>query len=307
MAARCAKRPDLKIRFIINPKSGRRERGAAYRPAIEGFIARHALDGDVVSTNAPGHATELARQAVAAEYTHVVCVGGDGTLNEVARALVGTSVVLVIMPNGSGNGLARHLGIPTSLSDVLGLLLSVSAKVTAIDTGLANGHLFCNAMGLGFDAMIAQRFNALTNRGLVGYVATALRAFTRRRAETCTIRCGEQVWSQQVLIVAVANSEQYGNDFRIAPAASVTDGRLDLVCISPLNAGSALSLLVRAYAGGLTRSPKYRRVTGSRFQILRGAPGAIHTDGEVHQTSAEIEVSVWPKSLRLLLPATTAG
>lgn len=307
MAVQGSRRPELKIRFIINPRSGRRQRGAAYRPAIERFIASHARHGDVVITNAAGHATELAREAVAAGYTHVVCVGGDGTVNEVARALVGTPVVLALMPSGSGNGLARHLGVPVSLSGALGLLLSESAKITAIDTGSANGHLFCNAMGLGFDAMIAERFNAMTDRGLVGYVRTALSAFTHRAAETCTIRCGERLWSQQVLIVAVTNSEQYGNNFRIAPAASVTDGQLDLVSIPPLNVGSALSLLARAYAGGLKPCSKYRRVSGSRFHILRGAPGAIHTDGEVHHTSAEIEVTVSPRSLRLLVPATTVG
>lgn len=291
----------MRIRFIINPCSGG-QRGAAFQPVIARWGTAHSLTFDIVLTGGPGHATELAQDAVARGFSHVACVGGDGTVNEVARALVDTPAVLLILPHGSGNGLARHLGLPATVPAGLPLLLPETGRVTAIDTGSANGRFFCNVMGLGFDATIAGHFNAMTSRGLRGYVRTALRAFTDRRPEMYTIRAGGQSWQQSALLVAVANSDQYGNNFRIAPGASVTDGRLDLVTIAPLGARNALALLARILAGRPERSAEYRRVQGSEFTIQRTAPGQLHTDGEVQSATSEISVQVRPRSLRVLVP-----
>src|SRR5476649_1411141 len=166
----------MKTRFIFNPHSGRNRRNSRLVPAIHAFIARYGLEADVVSTQSPGHATKLARQAVAAGCARVVAVGGDGTMNEVAQALIRSPAALALVPCGSGNGLARHLGIPLESRAALALAMNPAARLATIDTGTANGRLFCNVMGLGFDAEVSSRFGRGTRRGLSGYVSAVLGA-----------------------------------------------------------------------------------------------------------------------------------
>lgn len=294
----------MKTRFIFNPCSGKNRRNPWLVPAIQVFIARHRLDGSLVFTARPGHATELARQALAEGCERVVAVGGDGTINEVAQALVGESAALAIVPCGSGNGLALHLGLPIRARRALALLADASARIAAIDTGTVNGHPFFNAMGLGFDAEISRRFNRLTRRGLPAYAHTGLTTFFRHNHERVTVSVGQgKPRTLDVFIVAVANSDQYGNNARIAPGARVDDGQLDLVAIWPPSLLGALPLAVRLFLGTLDRSPLVWRLRGTRFLIERAVPGLIHTDGETHETGATVEVAVLPRSLRIVVPA----
>lgn len=292
----------MKLRFIINPCSGSGKHGPASHTAITHFIAKHSLEAEIVFTRAAGHAIQLAKEARDLQCTHVVCIGGDGTVNEVAQALVRTSIVLVLAPNGSGNGLARHLGLPRSLADTLALLLPGAGRVEEIDTGTVNGRLFCNVMGLGFDADISARFNRMKRRGLVGYLRVGLRAFFERKTELCRIESATNAKIQEALIVAVANSEQYGNDARIAPRASVTDGKLDMVVLSSVSIWRTPQLAAQLFRGKIDTNPAVTRFEGTRFRIHRAAAGIIHTDGEVHHEGADLEVVVQPGSLRVLLP-----
>ena len=299
----------MKTRFIFNPCSGKNRRNPGLVPAIRTFIAKHRLDADLVFTSHPGHATGLARAALADGCERVVAVGGDGTMNEVAQALVGTPAALALVPTGSGNGLALHLGLPTQPRRALALLADTTARIAVIDTGTANGHPFFNAMGLGFDAEISRRFNRLTRRSLTAYARTGLAAFVRsagrQSGQRITITDGNG--TQETLdafLVAVANSDQYGNHARLAPGARVDDGLLDLVAVRPPGLWGALPLVARLFLGTFDRSPQVRRHRGARFIIHRPAPGLIHTDGETHETGATVEVAVLPLSLRLLVPAT---
>jgi YegS/Rv2252/BmrU family lipid kinase len=294
----------MKIRFIFNPCSGKNRRHPWLVPAIREFIATHRLDASVIPTERPGHATELAREALAAGCEWVVAVGGDGTMNEVAQALIGTSAALGLVPCGSGNGLALHLGIPTNPRAALHLLAEPRAQVVAIDTGTANGHPFCNAMGVGFDAEISRRFNRLRRRGFLAYARTGLAAWFRFLPQTVTISNGSgSVERLEALIVAVANSDQYGNYARIAPRARVDDGALDLIAVRPLNLLSTATLIVRLFAGSVDRSTRVRRLCGGRFVIERPTPGLLHTDGETHDAEARVEVVVRPRSLHIIVPA----
>ncbi len=294
----------MKTRFIFNPCSGKNRRHPWLVPAIREFIATHGLDASVIPTERPGHATELAREALAAGCTRVVAVGGDGTMNEVAQALIGTSAALGLVPCGSGNGLALHLGIPTNPRAALRLLAEPSAQDVAIDTGTANGHPFCNAMGVGFDAEISRRFNRLKRRGFLAYARTGLAAWFRFLPQTVTISNGYGSAERlETLIVAVANSDQYGNYARIAPRARVDDGALDLIAVRPLNLLSTATLVVRLFTGSVDRSTRVRRLSGRRFVIERPTPGLLHTDGETHETGARVEVMVRPRSLHIIVPA----
>jgi len=293
----------MKTRFIFNPHSGRARRNSRLIPTIRAFIARHELDADLVSTESPGHATALARAAVDAGCTRIVAVGGDGTMNEVAQALIGAPAALALVPCGSGNGLALHLGIPTTPRRALALLADPTSRVAAIDTGAANGHPFCNAMGLGFDAEISRRFNRLTRRGLPAYALTGHAAFRNHRPEPCTIFGEGRREDLDVFVVAVANSDQYGNRAYIAPGARVDDGALDLVAVGPITFLDAVPLVARLFLGTMDRSAHVLRLRDRHFVIARAAPGLIHTDGETHPTGVSIEVVVRPGSLQIVVPA----
>jgi diacylglycerol kinase (ATP) len=295
----------MKTCFIFNPNSGRNRRNPHMVPAIHAFIARHRLDADLVSTESPGHATALARAAVAAGCARVVAVGGDGTMNEVAQALIGTPAALALVPCGSGNGLALHLGIPTTTRHALALIADPASRVAAIDTGAANGHPFCNAMGLGFDAEISRRFNRLTRRGLPAYALTGYAAFKGHRPEPCVIFGAGRREELDIFVIAVANSDQYGNRAYIAPGARVDDGALDLVAVGPVTFLNALPLVARLFLGTLDRSARVLRLRDRHFVIVREAPGLIHTDGETHLTGVSVEVVVRPRSLRVVVPANS--
>jgi YegS/Rv2252/BmrU family lipid kinase len=294
----------MKTRFIFNPCSGRNRRRPRLAADLQAFVAAQQLDAAIVFTECPGHATELARAALADGCERIVAVGGDGTMNETAQALVGSPAALALVPCGSGNGLALHLGLPTQPRRSLALLADATARVVAIDTGTANGHPFFNAMGLGFDAEISRRFNRLTRRGLPAYARTGLAAFLRHRPEQVTVSDNNGTRETfDAFIVAVANSDQYGNHAQLAPRARVDDGLLDLVAVRPPGLLGALPLVARLFLGTFDQSPRVWRLRGSHFVVERPTPGLIHTDGETHLTAAAVTIVVRPRSLRLLVPA----
>ena len=296
--------PLPRARFIFNPHSGHNARNPWLLDRARAFIAEHKLDATVVPTEHPLHATDLARRAIDEGCGLVVAIGGDGTMNEVATALVGTDVTLGLIPCGSGNGLGRHLGIPGPGKGAFRALLANHSRV--IDTGLADGHAFFNAMGLGFDAEISARFNALTSRGLSSYVRTASRTLFGYRTVNYTIHADDKEVSSRAFIVAVANSDQYGNDCYIAPGARVDDGLLDLTVIRRLTPFNVLPLAERLFTKRIAGSPSVTRLRAKRFVIERSAPGPLHTDGEVRESDASIEVRVLPSSLRIAVPASAA-
>ncbi|MES2693762.1 MAG: diacylglycerol kinase family protein [Verrucomicrobiota bacterium] len=292
----------MKTLFVYNPRSGRNLRRVWLPGAIRDFIATHKLEARFATTEGPGHATELAREAVETGHDVVVAVGGDGTMNEVAQGLVGTRTALALVPCGSGNGLALHLGLPRAPLAALQLASGAGGRIVALDTGMANGRPFFNAMGLGLDADVSRRFNLLTKRGLPAYARVAFSAIRQMRTERCTIRGAGRSETLDVLLIAVANSDQYGNNALIAPGARVDDGQLDLVAVRGVGLFGAATLVPRLFLGSFDRSPHVTRLTGPRFTIERAAPGLIHTDGETHATGARIEVEVRPGSLRVLVP-----
>ncbi len=291
----------LKLRFIFNPRSGHNARNPYLLARTREFIAEHGLDATLVSTERPHHATELARRALDDGCDTVVAIGGDGTMNEVGAALIGSDASLGLIPCGSGNGLGRHLGIPGPGRGAFRNLLS--GRPRRIDTGLANGHVFINAMGLGFDAEISDRFTRVTRRGLPAYVRTTLVAWRRFQPVRLEVRTAENRIQTTAFIATVANSDQYGNDCYIAPGARVDDGLLDLTLIRPFGIGGALPLAVRLFTGKLDRSPHAIRLRAAHFTLQRAQGVLIHTDGEPRATETSVEVTVRPQSLRVITPA----
>lgn len=293
----------MKIHFIFNPYSGSLRRNANVLPLLRDFVGRRQLDAELRVTEGPGHATVLAREAVAAGCDRVVAVGGDGTMNEIAQALVHSPTALALVPCGSGNGMARHLGLPLAHLPALELTADAGARIAVIDTGTVNQRPFFNAMGFGFDAEISRRFSQIAQRGLAGYVRTGLAAWSGRQSERCHVDTGADRETIDILLIAVANSDQYGSGAIIAPGARVDDGQLDLVAVRPVGTLGALALAVRMFRGSLDGSPRIRHLRGARFVIERPAPGLIHTDGECHAEGATLAIAVQPGSLRVIAPA----
>ncbi len=295
----------MKVQFIVNPSSGRNRRRPWLAGAIRDFVGAHFLDGAVALTEGPGHATEIARTAVAASCDVVVAVGGDGTMNEVAQALLNTPAALGLVPCGSGNGLALHLHLPRTLRGALDLLSTTERRIASIDTGLVNGRPFFNAMGLGFDAEVSRKFNGLTRRGLPAYIRATCAVLRAARPQRCIITNGDRRVVLDALLVAVANSDQYGNNARIAPGAHVDDGLLDLVAIKAAGPLRLAALAPSLFVGRIDQSRHVVRLRGSSFAVERVAPGLIHTDGETHETDALLTVRVNPRSLRVVVPANS--
>jgi YegS/Rv2252/BmrU family lipid kinase len=295
----------MKSRFIYNPNSGANRHRPEFPASIRDFIRTRGIDADFAVTEGPGHAAQMAALAARSGCEVVVAVGGDGTVNEVAQGLIGTPTALALVPCGSGNGLALHLGLPRSPLAALRLATGEGARIATIDTGVANGRPFVNAMGLGLDAVVGERFNRLSDRGLSGYLHAAWTAYRGFRPSCVRISGGGFDETLDVLLVAVANSDQYGNHARIAPGARVDDGRLDLVAIRAVGLTAAALLVPRLFLGNLGRSRHVLRLTGPQFVIERPLPAILHTDGETHFSAGRVEVSIRPRSLRLLVPAAS--
>jgi len=294
----------MRIRIIFNPISGHVARNAKLRSYGEQFLRRHGLNGTIVDTTHPHHATELARKAIADGCDVVVAMGGDGTLNEVARAVTDSPATLGLIPCGSGNGLGRHLGLPNDGRRALEVLRG--GRVRIIDTGLANGFPFFNVMGVGFDAEISSQFNRLTKRGFMAYVRTGLRMWRTYQPDNYAIHNGTGSRELPAFVIAVANSDQYGNDCFIAPEAQVDDGILNLTAIRPFGNLSLIPIALSLFRRKVHQNQHVESLAGDHFAIERSAPGPIHTDGEVHETDARVEVTIKPRSLRILVPAEAA-
>jgi YegS/Rv2252/BmrU family lipid kinase len=293
----------LKARFIFNPHSGSNRRNPHLRDRAQAFISQHGWDAAVVSTERPRHATELARRAVDEGCTLVVAIGGDGTMNEVAAALVNTPATFGLIPCGSGNGLGRHLGIPRAGKGAFRAL--VDGAVMQIDTGVVNHNPFFCAAGAGFEALIASRFAALTSRGFSGYLRESAKAWWNYEPEAYTVHANGVATALTAFTLAIANSSQYGNNAYIAPDASVSDGRLDVVAVPRVNVFNAVPLVVRLFHGSIHRVSEVRSFQGEKFVIERAKPGWIHTDGEPRAETARLEVEILPRSLRIMVPRGT--
>jgi diacylglycerol kinase (ATP) len=222
-------------------------------------------------------------------------------MNEVATVLMGTDAAFGLVPCGSGDGLGRHLGIHGSIKRALGILST--GRLHRIDTGLADGHPFFTAAGIGFEAEIAQRFNRLSHRGFARYLSTSAKTFHEWEPETYRISSSAGTESVRAFTLAVSNANQYGNNARIAPRARVDDGMLDLCTIPPVSFWNALPLAANLFRGAIDRTRGVAIRRGDRFVVERASPGLLHTDGELREAGTRIEFAVRPANLRIMVPA----
>ncbi len=289
---------DNQVFFIINKKAG-----SGFQPQVEGQIidacAKLGLESTLEFTQHKGHATELAREAVAAGFTRVFAMGGDGTVNEVAQGLVHTPAAMGIIPRGSGNGLARHLGIPLKIYGALGLLKSY--KVIAIDTLRVNQRLSVNVSGVGFDAHIAAKFADHTRRGLLGYARIVLNEFFSYPDFDSKLTLDGVELRPSCFLLAIANSSQFGNNAKIAPHASVRDGIMDICFVQKVSWIHAAGFAMKMFTGRAHES-RYIEIHQAKNLIAEfEQPLPFHIDGEPCPPTKRIEVEMEPGSLRVIV------
>jgi len=289
-----------RVTVIINPFAGAR-RGESL-PAARAALARrvlaeHGVDVDVAITARAGHASSLAREAVDHGASIVVAWGGDGTVNEVASALAFGPAALALVPSGSGNGLARALGVPTAPDAALRHALERPAR--AVDMGELGGRLFVNVAGIGLDAAVAARFGRSRTRGFLSHLRTAMPEFFSYVPVEYHLDVDGDRLRITALIVALANSSQYGNGVTIAPDARLDDGRLDLVLVGPIPVFSRIVGAPRLFTGSIDRVRGVTIRPMSRLRISAAGPMPFHVDGEPATGDATLEASVHPGALRI--------
>ena len=295
-----------RIIFIVNPVSGTSGKNFVLK-LIEDYLDKALYEHEVMKTEHVGHATELAKQA-AEEGADIVCaIGGDGTVNEVATGLIHTQTALAIIPSGSGNGLARHLRIPT---DPLSAIKIINRGLTQpMDYGIVNKRPFFCTCGVGFDAFISQRFAESGKRGPVSYIENVLNSSLNYHPETYDLdivnnREGEEVHQiYKAFLISFANASQYGNNAYIAPSASVRDGLMDVTIIEPFLAIEAPQMAIQLFNGTIEQNSRIKTFQCQKAVIHRSRPGVVHYDGDPMQTDQNVEVEIVHNGLMCVSPS----
>lgn len=287
-----------KILFIINPISGTANKKSM--PAlIDKYIDKEQFDVNIRFTEYAGHAQEMANEAKEGKIDIVAAVGGDGTINEVARALVNSETALAIIPCGSGNGLARHLMLPMNIKGALQIINS--NEIHSLDYGIINEHPFFCTCGMGFDAFISAKFAAAGKRGPITYAENVLKEGLVYKPETYDVTFDDGEASYKAFLISCANASQYGNDAYIAPSASMSDGLLDVVIMEPFDIIEAPRISIEMFNKTLDKNSKIKTFKTKNLHIHRATPGVIHFDGDPIEAPADLDISLVAKGIRVVV------
>jgi YegS/Rv2252/BmrU family lipid kinase len=285
------------ITFIINPISGTHTKKQLPQ-LIADVIDDDKFSYDIRQTAYAGHAAEMARQCADEGIDVVVAVGGDGTVNEVARSLVHTRTALGIIPCGSGNGLARHLCIPLDVRKALELINR--CDIEDYDYGIINGLPFFCTCGMGFDAFISLKFAESGKRGPITYVENVLKEGLKYRPETYELIDESSTHRHKAFLIACANASQYGNNAYIAPGATMKDGLMDVIIMEPFDTLDAPQIAADLFMKTLGNNSKIKTFRTKSIKIHRAAPGAIHYDGDPIMTDCDVEVHIEHLGIRII-------
>ena len=285
------------IAFIVNPISGTKAKNRVAK-LIRELLDLQQFAPTVVVTEYAGHATQLAQQFAMEDYYAVVAVGGDGTINEVASGLIGTNTALGIVPNGSGNGFARHLDISTRMNRAIEMLNS--SEVISVDYGLVNNLPFFSTCGVGFDAIVAQDFSD-SSRGFKGYLQSIFKDFFQYKADTYQLK-GEGIdITTTAFLVNFANAGQWGYDAYIAPKASVQDGWLDVAIVSEFPMTAAAGLALSLFTKNIDEKLHMNTIRAKELTLTRTSEGPMHIDGTPVMMPAELHVKIVEEGLKVLV------
>ena len=286
-----------KIVFIINPISGTHSKDEIPN-LIEKRLDHELYDYEIQLTGYAGHATEIARGCAERLVDVVVAVGGDGTVNEVARALTHTQTALGIIPCGSGNGLARHLCIPMDLKQALDIINA--CNIEAFDYGIINGLPFFCTCGMGFDAFISLKFAEAGKRGPITYVENVLKEGLKYQPETYEVESDDGKHRYKAFLIACANASQYGNNAYIAPGATMKDGMMDVIIMEPFDTLEAPQIAADLFMKTLTNNSKIKTFRTKSLRIHRETEGAIHYDGDPIMTGKDVDVHIEHMGIKIV-------
>ena len=286
-----------RIVFVVNPISGTQGKKAILK-WIDERLDQSIYDYSIVKTEYAGHATQIAANAVQEKVDVVVAIGGDGTINEIARSLVHTDTALGIIPCGSGNGLARHLRIPMEPKAAIDVLNR--GVDLCIDYGKINNIPFFCTCGVGFDAFISLKFADSGKRGLLTYLENTLHESLTYQPETYEIENEEGTVKYKAWLIACGNASQYGNDAYIAPQASLTDGLMDVTIMEPFTVLDVPSLSFQLFNKTIDQNSRVKTMRAKKIKIHRVNEGVMHFDGDPLMAGKELEVEIIPGGLRVI-------
>ena len=291
---------DKKIRivFIVNPISGTSDKKHII-DLIPKYLDSSRFEYTICRTEHKGHAAMFAGEAIRDGVDVVVAVGGDGTVNEVARSLVHTGTALGIIPCGSGNGLARHLFIPMNPDGALEVLSE--CRIEQLDYGMIDQEPFFCTCGVGFDAFISDRFAKAGRRGLLTYIENTLKEGLKYKPDTYEITIDGERQVYKAFLIACANASQYGNNVYIAPQASMSDGLMDVTLMEPFTVLEAPQIAIQLFNKTITKNSHIRTFRCQQLHIKRTAPGVIHFDGDPKQAGNELDVKLVPQGIRMVV------
>jgi diacylglycerol kinase (ATP) len=288
-----------KVLFIINPKSGV-DRVKALAAVIDQQLDKRRFESEIAYTQYAKHGTILAREAVARGVQIIVAVGGDGSVNDVIAGIRGTEATLAIIPKGSGNGLARSLGIPLEAEKAIRLINR--GQKHSIDLGKAGEQLFVSNVGVGFDALVAKKFAKSKRRGMMMYSWIVTKYLWKYKEWTWEIEVDGKKMKERAFILTVANAQQFGYNFKIAPLADLQDGLFDIVILKKYPKVLGALIALRAFRGSLLNSRYVAYTRGREVTIRHAHLNMMQVDGDVHPCSTELKITMLPAALNVLVP-----
>lgn len=299
--------PDRKILYLLNPISGTSKKDTI-RKLIERETAAQEIPFEIVITNPNGYYDFLADKVTQQHFTDVVMIGGDGTVNQVTAVLCHLPIRFGIIPMGSGNGLARAAGIPLKPQQALALIFEGKAK--KIDTFRINGHYSCMLSGIGFDAQVAHDFATKSTRGLMMYTQQSIKNYFKAHPYQFEIVLDNFSFFTDAFFISIANSNQFGNNFTIAPQASLQDGLLDIVIVQKMNKAKLPFAILQQVRGNnklqqlvddmSKKDILYFQTPTLLIRNFKHAP--LHIDGEPRDTAEEFNVEIMKDCFELIQP-----
>lgn len=291
-----------KISFIVNPKSGTQSKEQILH-LLDEKLDKEKYDREVIYTGYAGHAVEIASQKAKEGVYAVVAIGGDGTINEIARSLVHTGTALGIIPCGSGNGLARHLQIPMDPRKAIEIINE--GIIDIIDYGKINDVPFFCTCGVGFDAFVSLKFANAGRRGPLTYLEKTLLESLKYQPETYELETEDGTRKYKAFLIACGNASQYGNNAYIAPQATLTDGLLDVTILEPFTVLDVPSLSFHLFNKTIDQNSRIKTFRCKRLRIHRTKPGVVHFDGDPLMMGEDINVTAVKEGLQVIIPRYT--
>jgi YegS/Rv2252/BmrU family lipid kinase len=293
-----------KLFFLMNPVSGTKD-----KQRIKTVICDYLFDRNILfeffPTNASGNYSLLEEKIKAEGIRDIIIIGGDGTISQAANALRHLNLNFGLIPNGSGNGLALAAGI--SREPVKALETVLNGKPSCIDAFYINGHFSCMLSGIGFDAKVAHDFSKMKKRGFMTYVKVSMKNFFSAKEYPFLLKIDGKEIDTEAYFISIANSNQFGNNFTIAPKASISDGLLDIIVVQKMNKLQVLLSIIHQLKYGDVQEGIFKRHGILYYQvetldIMNPALAPLHIDGDPHETAPEFHITIIPSAFSLILP-----